>query len=399
MTSKTRAVGRLQQPRRVLIAATLASTVAFIPPFLLGALAIPIRTELVFTEARLGLAVSVFFLAGACGAVHAGRLAERIGARRSMTVSVWAAAMLLVGLAATARSWWSLVVWLALAGLVNALAQPAADLALARGVSFKRQGLAFGLRTGAVPVATVLAGLAVPAIGLTVGWRWAFAGAAMLAVLYGLAANGLQTESVRPRHAVDEPLPTGPLSVLAVAMGLGIGVQHAVSAFYVSSAVALGHDEGTAGMWLAIGAVAAAVGRATWGGMSDLTGRLSSVTIAALMVLGAAGTATLGLRSGAAGLLGATVVAFAAGSGWNGLKVLMVVRSVPRAPAAAMGVVMVGAFGGGVIGPFGLGLLIEAVGYQAAWTVAAGALAAAAGLVFYAGTRLTSGDPAASSHP
>jgi MFS family permease len=387
------------QPRRVLIAATLATTVAFMPPFLLGALAVPIRTELAFTEVRLGLAVSIFFLAGAVGSVHAGRLAERIGSGRSMAISAWAAAALLVGLAVTARSWWSLVAWLALAGLVNALAQPAADLALARGVSFERQGLAFGLRTGAVPVATVLAGLAVPAIGLTVGWRWAFAGAALLAVLYALAAKGLETERARPRDGTHEPLPLGPLAVLAVAMGLGIGLQHAVSAFYVSSAVALGHDEGTAGVWLAVGAVSAAVGRAAWGGVADATGRISPVTIAVLMVLGAAGTAMLGLHSGAAGLVAATVVAYAAGSGWNGLKVLMVVRAVPRAPAAAMGVVMVGAFGGGVVGPFGLGLLIEAVGYGVAWAIAASTLLAAAGLVLYAGTHLTAGDQAAAPHP
>jgi nitrate/nitrite transporter NarK len=58
----------------VLIAATLSSTVAFMPPFLLGALAVPIRTELRFTEARLGLAVSVFFLTAALASVHAGRL-------------------------------------------------------------------------------------------------------------------------------------------------------------------------------------------------------------------------------------------------------------------------------------------------------------------------------------
>jgi predicted MFS family arabinose efflux permease len=394
MTSSSEVVGRVQKPRRVLIAATLASTVAFIPLFLLGALAIPIRTELAFTEARLGLAVSIFFLAGALGSVHAGRLAERIGARRGMTVSAWAAAVLLIGMAATARSWWSLVAWLALAGLVNALAQPAADLALARGVSLKRQGLAYGLRTGAVPVATVLAGLAVPAIGLTVGWRWAFAGAALLAVLYALASTGLDTERVRPRQATQEPLPIGPLVVLAVAMGLGIGLQHAVSAFYVSSAVALGHDDGAAGVWLAVGAVSAAVGRAVSGGVVDVTGRLSPVTVAVMMVLGAVGTATLGLRTGAAGLLAATMVAYAAGSGWNGLKVLMVVRAVPGAPAAAMGVVMVGAFGGGVIGPFGLGLLIEAVGYRVAWAIAATTLAAAAGLVLSAGTRLTAGERA-----
>jgi MFS family permease len=373
----------------VLIAATLSSTVAFIPPFLLGALAIPIRTELGFTEARLGLAVSAFFLAGALGSVHAGRLAQRSGSRRGMAVSAAAAAVLLILLAVAARSWWSLVVCLALAGLVNAFAQPAADLALARGISYERQGLAYGLRTGAVPVATLLAGLAVPVIGLTVGWRWAFVGAASLAVLYGLAAIGLHTGFDPTRGTTAEPLPMLPLVVLAVSIGLGIGLQHAVSAFYVSSAVALGHDEATAGVLLAVGALSAALGRALSGRVVDITGRVSSLMIVVLMLLGAAATAMLGLRGGAGGLLASTVVAFGAGSGWNGLKVLMVVRAVPRAPASAMGVVMVGAFGGGVLGPFGLGVLIEAVGYRWAWPIAASCLVVASALVLYAAPRLT----------
>ena len=106
------------------------------------------------------------------------------------------------------------------------------------------------------------------------------------------------------------------------------------------------------------------------------------------MLIGAAATASLGLHAGAVGLLVGTVGAFGAGSGWNGLKVLMVVRAVPRAPASAMGVVMVGAFGGGVLGPFGLGLLIEALGYRLAWPIAATWLVAAAGLVLYIGPRL-----------
>jgi MFS family permease len=305
-----------------------------------------------------------------------------------MAISAWTAAALLILLAVAARSWWSLVACLALAGLVNALAQPAADLALARGIADDHQGTAFGLRTGAVPVATLLAGLAVPAIGLTVGWRWAFVTAALLAALYWLAAIGLDSGFDPPRHKSDAPLPMMPLVVLAVSIGLGIGLQHAVSAFYVSSAVALGHSEASAGMWLAVGAVSAGLGRALGGWLIDVTGRLSPLVIAALMLLGAAATATLGLHGGTVGLLVSTVAAFAAGSGWNPLKVLMVVRAVPRAPAAAMGVVMVGAFGGGVLGPSGFGLLVERVGYRAAWPLAAGCLVAAAGLVLYAGPRL-----------
>ncbi len=75
-----------------------------------------------------------------------------------------------------------LVAYLAMAGIANGISQPAVNLLLARGIPRARQGLAFGVKQGAVPAASSLGGIAVPILGLTVGWQWAFALAVALPV-------------------------------------------------------------------------------------------------------------------------------------------------------------------------------------------------------------------------
>ena len=91
-----------------------------------------------------------------------------------------------------------LVVALGFGGLSNALAQPAANALVVRSVAARRQGLALGVKQAAIPMATLLAGLAVPSLGLTVGWRWAFVGAAGLSV----AATTLVPPELRRRRPV-----------------------------------------------------------------------------------------------------------------------------------------------------------------------------------------------------
>lgn len=379
-------------PARTLVAAILSSALAFMPVFLMGSLGALVRDDLAFSEVRLGMAVSASFLAAALAAVPSGRYVQRIGAWRGMTASTVIVAVSLVGIAATARSWAALVAWLVVAGVGNALSQPAADLALARAISPGRLGTAFGLRTGNVPLGTVVAGLSVPVIGLTFGWRLAVASALVLALGYALVMRG--DALLRPSAAAETEaqghtdLPLSALVMLALVLAIGIGTQHAVTTFYALSAISFGHPVGLAGILLAVGGVAAGLGRFAWGVLSDGDRRSPSMMTVALLLVGALGVATLGMARSPIVLTAATLVAFGAGSGWNGLLGFAIVRSSLAQPARAMGVVMVGAFGGGILGPVGVGLLIDAYGYRVAWRVGAVAMVAAAVLTLVCRPRL-----------
>ena len=79
------------------------------------------------------------------------------------------------------------------------LAQPAANLLLARAVPADRQGLAFGIKQSAIPAAAMLGGLAVPSIALTWGWRWAFAAGGAFALMSAVTVPRTVSASEAPK--------------------------------------------------------------------------------------------------------------------------------------------------------------------------------------------------------
>ncbi|HSK97343.1 MAG TPA: MFS transporter, partial [Euzebyales bacterium] len=170
--------------RRTLAAAFVAAVLSVMPTFLLGGVAVLVREDLNFSESRLGLCITAYYVVSAISAVPGGHLAERLGGLRGCSVGIVLSATTLASVAAFAHSWWQLAVCLMAGGLANALLQPATNLALARGIPADRQGLAFGLKMANGPVATMLAGLSASVIATTVGWRWAFIAMACLAMVF-----------------------------------------------------------------------------------------------------------------------------------------------------------------------------------------------------------------------
>ena len=161
-----------------MLLAVAVATSTVLPAFLIGGLSVRVREELGFGEAALGLAVAAFFVTSSLLSALMGRLVERLGYRRGMYLAALCSAASMLGVAGLAASWAGLVACLVVGGLANAVSHPAANLSLAREVPAGRQGLSFGIKQAAIPAATLLAGLAVPTVAVTLGWRWAFAGGA-----------------------------------------------------------------------------------------------------------------------------------------------------------------------------------------------------------------------------
>ncbi|MFL6200557.1 MAG: MFS transporter, partial [Thermoanaerobaculia bacterium] len=280
-----------------------------------------------------------------------------------------------------ARSWSGLVACLVLGGLANAVSHPAANLSLAREVPAGRQGLSFGIKQAAIPVATLLAGLSVPTIAVTLGWRWAFAGGAALALAVAFLVPASTRGSIVRRSAVkgDKDARTGPLFLLALGIGLGSTAATPLGAFLVESSVAAGLRVETAGLLLASGSAASIAVRVLFGRLADEMSGGRLLLVAAMLATGVAGFAMLATGEEALIVPGA-LLAFAAGWGWPGLFNFAVVKTSPGAPAAATGITQTGASGGAAVGPLVFGLVAEAASYQVAWLVcgafALGALAA-----------------------
>src|SRR3982751_2147401 len=181
---------------RAAIGALTTTIACSVPVFLVGGLAVQIGAELGFSPAGLGLAVSAYFGASALASVPAGALVERYGSTTVAPARLAPASASLLTIAIAARSLWSLIAILALGAGANAMGQLASNTTLSRHIPRRRQGLSFGVKQAAIPVSTLLAGAAVPTVALTVGWRWAFVLAGLLAAAALLLVPGDRSGSM-----------------------------------------------------------------------------------------------------------------------------------------------------------------------------------------------------------
>lgn len=357
---------------RPLLAAMLSATLSMLPVHLLGASAVLMREDLHFDQAHLGLAVAAFFAAFGVVAWMAGHISQTWGPRAGLLIATTCSCVSLLGIATLVHNWATMLVFLMIGGAGNAFAQTGGNLALTWGVGVGRQGMAFGLKQSAIPTSSLLAGAAVPIIGLTVGWRWSYVAVLALApVLYGLLAKGFAGgTSLRADHsapATDWSM----LIALAVAYGGAAGASATLGAFLVESAVFSGVNIGAAGGLLAMGSVISIASRLGVGWIVDRRGEADLMIVAIMLSLGAAGYLALANGSIVLFALGAAV-AFGAGWGWNGVFNHAIVSMNKRNPGTATGLAMMGMAAGGVLWPLAFGLLVTEVSFRAAWIATAG---------------------------
>lgn len=363
------------------MAAVAVSTAGALPVFLVGALAVQMRADLEFSKAALGLAPTAYFATGALTSAAGGRLVERVGPRRGMRLAALTAAAAMLAVAGLARSWPQVLGLLVLAGVANAVAQPGSNLLLARSVRSARRGTAFGVKQSSVMLAMLLGGFAVPTVALTVGWRWAFAGAAGLALASAaLVPDTGEIPAEQPPGRVARP-GLRPLVLLAAAAGLGAAAANMLGTFLVESSVEQGVAEGTAGLLYALGAATGLTARLATGVAADRRpGRHELFAVAFMLGGGAAGYGLLATGSLVL-LVPAVLLAYGLGWGWPGLFNYSVVGRYPVAPGAATGITQTGVYVGAVVGPLAFGLVAEEASFAAAWLLGLGGSAAAAAVV------------------
>lgn len=379
---------------RLTLAASGALTSAVLPVFLLGALSRSVGDDLGLTEVEIGGAVTVLFVAAGLAATPAGRLVERLGARPALRTGVTVSALGTAAIGAFAASWWHIALLLAVVGAAVAMVDTGAARAFAEGLPPDRQGTGFGVKEASVPAASLLAGLALPALGAEVTWRAAFLAAPVVALLV-LAAlsgragrDGTGPASREPaRGTPRQRLATPALVLLAVGAALTVAAATAAATFLVPSAIDRGLSPGAAGAVLSAASVASIVVRVVAGRWADRHTATPTRVLVALMALGAAGGGLLA-APGTPALVGAVLV-LGGGWGWTGLAFLTAVRAHPTAPASAAGVVLTGLAAGGAVGPLAFGALADAGSFTLAWTVSAAAMALGALATSLAGRSLS----------
>lgn len=373
---------------RVAAGAVAVTTVSVLPVFLTGALSVQLTSELGFDPSGLGLVVALYFGVSALFSLPVGMLVERVGSRLTSRISVVGAAVLMAAMAVGARSFTSLVVLLLCGAWCNVMGQLSSNLTLARTVPERRMGLSFGVKQAAIPTATLLAGAAVPGIALTIGWRWAYAIGAVLALAAWTMTPKVNTEPP-PSKPVKGQRATAALGVIGAASGLAAGTATALGIFLVASAVDRGVEPGLAGLVLTMGSVVGLSVRMLHGWLADRReaarrdggrGGRHIAYVSASLALGAAGFGLLAVP-GTPALVVGVVLAFGLGWAWPGLLQFAVVRLNPSAPAAATSIVQVGVYAGGFGGPIVFGTLAAHVSFPTAWTVSAAVMLASSALM------------------
>lgn len=357
---------------QVIRVAIVATITTILPGFLVGALSVQIRDEFGVSRAVYGWGLGSFFLAATLGSAVLGNVAQRVGPRNQVVAAQLASLVASVIIATAARSFVLFAVALALAGLANSANQSAVNLLLSR-AELPRLGLAIALKQSGMPVAALLGGLAVPAIAVTVGWRWAYVVCAVCAAGSALIVRQrIEPVRVQASSASTQPVtPRKSLMVASVGFGCMAYAAGALNAWLVSSA----HDvsgiaEGPAGLLLSLGASTGVGVRLIIGTRLD-SSAAPPLRMAALMSsLGGVGIALLSFGS-AQITLGATVVAFGCGWVWPVFTNFGVVRANREAAASASGVTQTGVYLGVFSGPLLSGFLIERFDYRAMWLVTA----------------------------
>ncbi|MEU9505921.1 MFS transporter [Micromonospora sp. NPDC048170] len=368
------------RPVRAAAGAVAVTIACVLPVFLLGGLAVQMGDDLGFSPAGLGLAVSVYFGVGALASVPSGVLAERHGPTVVARAGILISAACLLAVAVVARSYPVLLGLLALGGTANALGQLASNAALARHVPARRQGLSFGVKQAAIPVATLLAGVAVPTVALTAGWRWAFAAAAVVALAALPAVPAREPRPARTAAPTRAGHATTALVVVGAAATFAAAAANALGTFVVDSSADRGLSPGLAGLTLTLGSAVCVAARVCLGWLADRRATGHVAVIAGMLVVGAAGLGLLAV-AGSVPLVAGVLLGFGLGWAWPGLMTFAVVRLHPQAPAAATSITQTGVYAGGCLGPLGLGTVAAHAGYQAMWIVAAGAMLLAAALM------------------
>ncbi|HEY1358300.1 MAG TPA: MFS transporter [Thermoleophilaceae bacterium] len=349
------------------------------PGFLTASLAPRIRHDFAFGDSALGLSIALFYVVSAVGSIPAGRLVDRLGAGRGTALVACTTGACCVGVALLAHSAAGLAALLLLGGVGNALGSPTVSTLLKREVAGRKHGLAFGAQQSGASLGALLAGLALPAVAIPFGWRWAYVGAAVLTVVACAAAprweavaaatpRGRRTSGLTSVHAL------GLAAVLASAAGVGF------VSFLVSYSVDHGLSDAEAGLLLGGVSLMATLSRIGLGVHADRASQEPLRPVTAMLAASVIGY--LLLITGTPGIVvAAALFTGALGWAWPGGLNLAVVQRCPDAPAWAVGVLMTGLFTGAVIGPLIVGLLAEHDLFAEAWgTCATFALLAAATL-------------------
>lgn len=372
MTYDVGAEGAVDRRHSVLFRTVLISAMALpmLVFYAIGTLGPYLVDDLEVAPGWLGyLTMSAFGLA-ALLSLWAGPLVARMGAQRSLVVLflVSSLAYTLLGLA---TSFIGVMLAVAVCGIAQALSNPATNLMIANSVPLQQKASVVGMKQAGVQVSALFAGLLLPGIAGTFGWRAALTVLIPFGLLLAVVTWKV-TPGNRPATVARFSL-SWPSRVLALLMAIQLCVGVALSAFITFLGVYAtqqGMPSVAAGSLVAVFGVMGIMARV---GLTPIAGRMrdASWLLLLLLLLSAVAIGVImhasperhwALWVGTIGM-GGTAVAT------NAIAMSMLLQD--RAfgtPATSAGMLSAAFFTGFAVGPPGFGALSSSgLGFTGAW--------------------------------
>lgn len=253
---------------------------------------VPIREELGLTMQQVAIPVAVTLFASAIGGMVFGRLADRIGRVRAMTISILFYSLATAGLA-TSTSLWQIVMWRTLVGLGMGGEWSCGSVLVAETWPAKHRAKAMGIMQSGWAIGAIVAALLSAVVIERFGWRVLFLIGALPAVAAFIIRRTVEepqvwtTRSQEPSRWLDIfSLPYIRRTVIATMVASSVLVAYWGVTSWLPAFLATPVEKGGAGLtvtksatWLLVLQAGAFLGYITFGWIADRIGRRPAFTV------------------------------------------------------------------------------------------------------------------------
>ena len=312
-----------------------------------------------------------------------GRAIDIHGERRIVGIAMLGMALAMACAAAFANSLPALLLCIAFLGGTYAAVQPGGTRAIMRWFPPAKRGIATGFRQAAVPFGTMIAAALLPFMAVRYGWHaavWLCAGVSVMgaALFWGLYREGgdvaAKTERPLPLARLAREVGQNPSFWPVLRLGIAMSAfQFTLTAHVIGfMADGLGLGLFAASSMFAATQLAGIPGRILLPWLSDRFRpglRTQSFGLVSVIAAGAAAIlAALPIGVPAPIILVVLVVLGIFGIGWFPLYLLQIAESAPKGSiASTIAFASTICLGVMAIGPYIFGLLVDHLGYGAAW--------------------------------
>ena len=329
---------------------------------------------------QLGALVTATAVLGAVLSPPMGRVADRIGGRNAMLVTLLLSGAALAAIAVSPV--YLLVVCAALAaGSAQSMANPATNKLISMHGTDGGRGTLTGIKQSGVQVGTFLGGSLLPLGATTIGWRPTLLLAAVVPVV-GLAVS----RHIVPPGVADDtsdeaelagPLVRSPFLLQLAVYGFLLGAGWSAVFTYLPDygQNALGWSGTVAGLLVSAAGLSGIAGRIGWSWYAEhRSDAPRTLAVLAAISIAAVGVILLSSRLPVLLWLGAAALGGSSGS-WNSVGMFAIIDRLPeRAAGAASGIVMFGFLIGLGVGAPAFGWSVDVTGAYVVGLVAAAAV-------------------------